>query len=94
MNKKLLFISVLGLSISCLGVIATSTALKYSKAEEPKTYYVDFFSNYLRQEFTLSNGFKGLWRNPPRQIGSFCLMVISVYHISCSDTTMILMKVI
>lgn len=63
MNKKLLFISVLGLSISCLGVIATSTTLRYSKAEEPKTYYVDFFSNYLRQEFTLSNGFKGKGNN-------------------------------
>ena len=63
MNKKLLFISVLGLSISCLGVIATSTALRYSKAEEPKTYFVDFFSNYLRQEFTLSNGFKGKGNN-------------------------------
>ena len=63
MNKKLQLLSVVGLSISCLAVVATRVGLKYSKAEEPKTYYVDFFNNYLRQEFTLSNGFKGKGNN-------------------------------
>ena len=63
MNKKLQLLSVVGLSISCLAVVATGVGLKYSKAEEPKTYYVDFFNNYLRQELTLSNGTKAKGNN-------------------------------
>ena len=61
MSKKIQFLTVLGLAISCTS--ALSFTLKNVKAEEAKTYYVDFFTNYLRADFTLSNGFKGKGNN-------------------------------
>ena len=57
MNKKIKLFFVLGLSLSAMGVLSTN--IKAVSAENEKTYYVDFFNNYLREEFTLSNGTTG-----------------------------------
>ena len=61
MNKKFKLLTILGLSVSCVA-LATSN-IKSVNAEGGKTYHVDFFNNYLREEFTLSNGTTGKGNN-------------------------------
>ena len=56
MNKKVLFFG--SLLLTALILPLANTVHKSAQAES-KTYHVDFFSNYLRQEFTLSNGTTG-----------------------------------
>ena len=62
MNKKIL-LPIVGLSIVSAVAFgaAANIALAYSPA--PTTYTVDFFNNYLREDFTLSNGFQGKGNN-------------------------------
>ena len=62
MNKKLL-LPIIGLSLTCavsVGVISHSV---YATQPQVHTFIVDFFNNYQREEFTLSNGQKGKGNN-------------------------------
>ena len=60
MNKNLKLFTILGLSLSTIGFVTMGCSKKESK--DP-FYYVDFFSNYLREEFILSNDYKGKGNN-------------------------------
>ena len=53
--KNLKLLGLLALSVSCIS--ATTAPIRGD--ESLNGYRVDFFNNYLRQEFTLSNGTKG-----------------------------------
>ena len=59
MNKKnIKSILIFGLSISTLAVIPfVNNKFASTKAEAIHTCYVDFFNNYLRQDFVLSSGY-------------------------------------
>lgn len=59
MNKNIKLLIISGLSISCLAVLPFVGNTLKVKAEEGATYHVDFFSNYKREDFTLSSGFTG-----------------------------------
>ena len=63
MNRKFKILALTGLIISSAAMVATSVYGQEVKAVEDKLYYVDFFDNYLREEFTLSNGFIGKGNN-------------------------------
>ena len=62
MYKKAL-LPVIGLALT--GVVALGVAMHANYATEPqaRTFQVDFFNNYLREEFELSNGTKGRGNN-------------------------------
>ena len=62
MSKKTL-LPVVGLALT--GVVALGVAMHVNYATEPQTRpcQVDFFNNYLREEFELSNGTKGKGNN-------------------------------
>ena len=61
MSKKLL-LPVIGLAL-CSAVVVGAAHAVYATQPQAKTYQVDFFNNYLREEFTLSNGTKGKGNN-------------------------------
>ena len=61
MSKKLL-LPVIGLALCSTVAIGVSHAV-YATEPQMLTYQVDFFNNYLREEFTLSNGTKGKGNN-------------------------------
>lgn len=63
MNKKLRIIFSIGLLLASAPVVLGNLVTKNLKAEETETYFVDFFNNYLREDFTLSSGFKGKGNN-------------------------------
>ena len=62
MYKKAL-LPVVGLALT--GVVALGVAMHANYATQPqvRTFQVDFFNNYLREEFELSNGTKGRGNN-------------------------------
>ena len=60
MNKKVQLLATLGLIVSCASVLIVKDNIQPTNAAEDTIYYVDFFHNYLRENFTLSNGFKGM----------------------------------
>ena len=64
MNKKIKPLITLGLSCMCLSVLGCSPS-RLEAEQEPGTvlHYVDFFNNYMREEFELSNGTKGKGNN-------------------------------
>ena len=62
MNKKIGLIAFTGLIVSCAAVL-TSNAPQKTVAAESQSYYVDFFDNYLREDFVLSSGFYGKGNN-------------------------------
>jgi uncharacterized repeat protein (TIGR02543 family) len=62
MNKKLRFGCTLALALSCTTSVSCGVISKAS-AEPITTYFVDFFDNYLREDFTLSNGTKARGNN-------------------------------
>ena len=64
MNKKVRSILTFGVAISCMTFFASCAAQK-AEATTPEidSVYVDFFDNYLREEFTLSSGFSGRGNN-------------------------------
>ena len=64
MNKKITFLATLGLTLSCAFAL-TNNINKLTAQEEAGSviHYVDFFNNYKREEFELSNGFKGKGNN-------------------------------
>ena len=61
MSKKLL-LPVIGLAL-CSAVAIGAAHAVYATEPQAKTYQVDFFNNYQREEFTLSNGTKGKGNN-------------------------------
>ena len=63
MNKKTHLLISLGLALSCASALLINTRILNTKAIEGGSYYVDFFNNYLRQDFTLSNGTTGKGNN-------------------------------
>ena len=63
MNKSVKLITALGMVVSCASLLAVNAHQSELKAEEIQTCFVDFFNNYLREEFTLSNGFNGKGNN-------------------------------
>ena len=69
MKNKIKLFGILGLTFSCATVAVTGLVINSAKAEyfmtEPQVRYVDvdFYYNYLRQEFTLSNGTVGKGNN-------------------------------
>ena len=61
MNKKIL-LPIVGLSI--VSAVAFGAAANIALAYyTPTSYTVDFFNNYLREDFVLSNGFQGKGNN-------------------------------
>lgn len=63
MNKKIKLFATLGLIVSFSSILVLE-AQRTQKAEaDNSSYYVDFFYNYLRQDFALSNGFAGVGNN-------------------------------
>ena len=62
MNKKLL-LPILGLTLTC--VVAARAVARGVYATEPqlRTFTVDFFNNFQREDFVLSNGQKGKGNN-------------------------------
>ena len=63
MNKKIKIFLIPTLAVSSLAAFTLSGSLKDVLAEEGKTYHVDFYSNYVRANFTLSNGTTGTGNN-------------------------------
>ena len=65
MNKKNRLFATIGLVFSCGLLMACTSQTDGLKAtpEEVQSYYVDFFNNYLREDFELSNGTKGKGNN-------------------------------
>ena len=65
MNKKSKLFATLGLTISCGLAMAFSSQISGLKASpmEVPSCHVDFFNNYLREDFELSNGTKGKGNN-------------------------------
>ena len=65
MNNKIKLLTLLGVTISCGASIAFSNNVSIVKGDEsaPVMYHVDFFDNYLREDFVLSNGTRGKGNN-------------------------------
>ena len=61
MNKKFVIFPIALVSLLSVSVLASFGA-NVLKADET-IYHVDFYDNYLRQEFTLSSGYKGVGNN-------------------------------
>ena len=61
MSKKYL-LPVIGLALCSVMAVGAAKAV-YATQPEALTYQVDYFNNYLREEFTLSNGTKGKGNN-------------------------------
>ena len=61
MSKKYL-LPVIGLALCSVMAVGAAKAV-YATQQEALTYQVDYFNNYLREEFTLSNGTKGKGNN-------------------------------
>ena len=61
MSKKFL-LPVIGLALCSVMAVGAVKAV-YATQPEALTYQVDYFNNYLREEFTLSNGTKGKGNN-------------------------------
>ncbi|MBR0295528.1 MAG: InlB B-repeat-containing protein [Bacilli bacterium] len=63
MNKKIKLFVTAGLILSSVSLLSVKSNKTGIKAVEGELYYVDFFNNYLREEFTLSSGFTGRGNN-------------------------------
>ena len=64
MNKKLRLVFTLGLALSCTTFFVSNVAgQSLASGESIQRYLVDFFENYLREEFTLSSGYAGKGNN-------------------------------
>ena len=62
MSKKLL-LPVIGLALTGAVALGVATHANYATPPETRPCRVDFFNNYLREEFELSNGTKGKGNN-------------------------------
>ena len=64
MNKKLRLAFTLGLALSCTTFFVSNVAgQSVASGESIQRYLVDFFENYLREDFTLSSGYVGKGNN-------------------------------
>ena len=63
MNKKIPLILTACLTVSIATALLVNANIAKVKADENQTCCVDFFDNYLREDFTLSNGFTGKGNN-------------------------------
>ena len=64
MNKKLRLAFTLGLALSCMTFFVSNVAgQSVASGESIQRYLVDFFENYLREDFTLSSGYIGKGNN-------------------------------
>ena len=61
MSKKYL-LPIIGLALCSVVAIGTAHAV-FATEPQARTHQIDFFNNYLREEFTLSNGTKGRGNN-------------------------------
>ena len=62
MNKKIL-LPVVGLALTCSVAAGVISHAVYASEPQVHTFIVDFFNNFQREEFTLSNGQKGKGNN-------------------------------
>ena len=62
MNKKLL-LPILGLTLTGAVTVGVVSHGVYATEPQVRTYIVDYFKNFQREEFTLSNGQKGKGNN-------------------------------
>ena len=62
MNKKIL-LPILGLTLTSVVAVGVVSHAVYATEPQVHTYIVDYFNNYQREEFTLSNGQKGKGNN-------------------------------
>lgn len=62
MNKHVKLLTTIGLALS-LGVLASCDVASEAKATTIRSYIVDFFNNYLREDFTLSSGLEARGNN-------------------------------
>ena len=62
MNKKIL-LSIVGLAIVSAVAFGAASNMLLATSPSLHTYQVDFFNNYLREDFVLSNGTKGKGNN-------------------------------
>ena len=59
MNKKAKIFTIIGAALTCAAV-AVGTSVHFAMVyADTNTCLVDFFNNYAREEFELSNGFAG-----------------------------------
>ena len=58
MSKKLKLFTIIGVALSSL-LAACNAKSVAANSPTPITHHVDFFDNYLREDFVLSNGTKG-----------------------------------
>ncbi len=63
MNKKLILLPVLGIALTSAVALGALSHGVFATEPERYTYTVDFFNNYLREDFELSNGTKGKGNN-------------------------------
>ena len=63
MNKKIKLFLTLGVVASFTAILSLQTQERAPLQADNTSYYVDFFNNYLREDFILSNGFIGKGNN-------------------------------
>ena len=63
MKNKIKIIALTGLILSSAALVVTSVRTIETKAANEEQYYVDFFDNYLREDFVLSSGYAGKGNN-------------------------------
>ncbi len=63
MKNKIKIIALTGLILSIAAMVGTSMYAIQTKAQGEQMYYVDFFDNYLREDFVLSSGLVGKGNN-------------------------------
>ena len=63
MKNKIKLIGTFGLSIACAAIVIGTAQRLSPNSAWFKLYYVDFFNNYLREDFELSDGTKGKGNN-------------------------------
>ena len=63
MNKKFILLPVLGIALTSAVALGALSHGVFATQPERYTYTVDFFNNYLREDFELSNGTKGKGNN-------------------------------
>ena len=63
MNKKIKLFATLGLIVSFSSILVLEAQRTQKAQADNSSYHVDFFNNYLREDFALSNGFLGKGNN-------------------------------
>ena len=63
MNKKIKVIATIAVVTSFTAILSLQTQQQAPVQADNTSYHVDFFNNYLRQPFVLSNGYPGVGNN-------------------------------